>query len=318
MVYSIRSKSRSIISSMAALKTSVESTFASSPINRPAGSKTMKLEKIRDAQQGFTPVLKRRSFSKLETSSSSTAAALTRDRTSYKVQDVAKSCGGLDYFEEMKQRFLSFKKNKYFEELEHFQNLAKAQSPKFMVIACADSRVCPSYILGLQPGETFMIRNVANLVPPLENGPSETNAALEFAVNTLEVQNILVIGHSDCGGIQALMRMQDDVDSRQSLTENWVVNAKVAKFRTKAYTAHLSFDQQCRHCEKESISRSILNLLTYPWIEERVRKELLFIHGGYYDLLNCTFEKWTLDYKGSKVDEEEVGRHSIKDHSFWS
>ncbi|GAY41500.1 hypothetical protein CUMW_059930 [Citrus unshiu] len=190
MVYSIRSKSRSIISSMAALKTSVESTFASSPINRPAGSKT--------------------------------------------------------------------------------------------------------------------------------NGPSETNAALEFAVNTLEVQNILVIGHSDCGGIQALMRMQDDVDSRQSLTENWVVNAKVAKFRTKAYTAHLSFDQQCRHCEKESISRSILNLLTYPWIEERVRKELLFIHGGYYDLLNCTFEKWTLDYKGSKVDEEEVGRHSIKDHSFWS
>ncbi|ESR47079.1 Beta carbonic anhydrase 5 [Citrus sinensis] len=290
MVYSIRSKSRSIISSMAALKTSVESTFASSPINRPAGSKTMKLEKIRDAQQGFTPVLKRRSFSKLETSSSSTAAALTRDRTSYKVQDVAKSCGGLDYFEEMKQRFLSFKKNKYFEELEHFQNLAKAQSPKFMVIACADSR----------------------------NGPSETNAALEFAVNTLEVQNILVIGHSDCGGIQALMRMQDDVDSRQSLTENWVVNAKVAKFRTKAYTAHLSFDQQCRHCEKESISRSILNLLTYPWIEERVRKELLFIHGGYYDLLNCTFEKWTLDYKGSKVDEEEVGRHSIKDHSFWS
>lgn len=234
------------------------------------------------------------------------------------MQDVAKSCGGLDYFEEMKQRFLSFKKNKYFEELEHFQNLAKAQSPKFMVIACADSRVCPSYILGLQPGETFMIRNVANLVPPLENGPSETNAALEFAVNTLEVQNILVIGHSDCGGIQALMRMQDDVDSRQSLTENWVVNAKVAKFRTKAYTAHLSFDQQCRHCEKESISRSILNLLTYPWIEERVRKELLFIHGGYYDLLNCTFEKWTLDYKGSKVDEEEVGRHSIKDHSFWS
>ncbi|KDO81158.1 hypothetical protein CISIN_1g020134mg [Citrus sinensis] len=187
MVYSIRSKSRSIISSMAALKTSVESTFASSPINRPAGSKTMKLEKIRDAQQGFTPVLKRRSFSKLETSSSSTAAALTRDRTSYKVQDGAKSCGGLDYFEEMKQRFLSFKKNKYFEELEHFQNLAKAQSPKFMVIACADSRVCPSYILGLQPGETFMIRNVANLVPPLENGPSETNAALEFAVNTLEV-----------------------------------------------------------------------------------------------------------------------------------
>ncbi|MQK22544.1 carbonic anhydrase, partial [Escherichia coli] len=83
--------------------------------------------------------------------------------------------------------------------------------PKFMVIACADSRVCPSNILGFQPGEVFMIRNIANLVPVMKNGPSECNAALEFAVTTLQVENILVIGHSSCAGIETLMNMQEDV-----------------------------------------------------------------------------------------------------------
>ncbi|XP_071692549.1 beta carbonic anhydrase 5, chloroplastic-like isoform X2 [Rutidosis leptorrhynchoides] len=86
--------------------------------------------------------------------------------------------------------------------------------PKFLVISCADSRVCPSYIIGFQPGEAFVVRNIANLVPPFENGPCETNAALEFSVNTLEVENILVTGHSCCGGIRALMSMEDEEKSR--------------------------------------------------------------------------------------------------------
>ncbi|MED6159809.1 Beta carbonic anhydrase 5, chloroplastic [Stylosanthes scabra] len=119
-----------------------------------------------------------------------------------------------DIFSDLKDRFFRFKKNKYMKNIQHFQELALAQAPKFMVIACADSRVCPSHILGFQPGEAFMIRNVGNLVPPFEHGPSETNAALEFAVNTLKVEHILVIGHSCCGGIRALMSMQDDANER--------------------------------------------------------------------------------------------------------
>lgn len=244
---------------------------------------------------------------------SSRPHGLTQELMNFKVGDVGKTDGGHDLFAEMNERFLNFKKHKYMGELEHFQTLADVQSPKFFVVACADSRVCPSNILGFQPGEAFMIRNVANLVPPLENGPSETNAALEFAVNTLEVENILVIGHSNCAGIQALMSMQDDVDSR-SLVQKWVVNGKLAKLRTKADAGHLNFDQQCRHCEKESINRSLLNLLTYPWIQDKVRKELLSLHGGYYDFMNCTFEKWTLDLKGTSI---EGGRYSFKDQAFW-
>ncbi|CAH8278195.1 unnamed protein product [Arabidopsis lyrata] len=92
-----------------------------------------------------------------------------------------------DVFDDMKQRFLAFKKD----NLEHYKNLADVQAPKckqqFLVIACADSRVCPSTVLGFQPGDAFTVRNIANLVPSYESGPTETKAALEFSVNTLNV-----------------------------------------------------------------------------------------------------------------------------------
>ncbi|XP_065881083.1 beta carbonic anhydrase 5, chloroplastic-like isoform X2 [Euphorbia lathyris] len=203
------------------------------------------------------------------------------------VASVEQENNRLDFFKEMKLRFLNFKKHKYLEEVEHFQNLAELQSPKFMVIACVDSRVCPCNILGFEPGEAFMVRNVANLVPSFEKGPTETNAALEFAV-----ENIFVIGHSNCAGIQALMSMKNN---SSSFVEKWVGTAEVARLRTEAQASHLSFDQQCKHCEKEAINLSLHNLLSYPWIKERVRKQLLCIHGGYYDFVNCTFQKWTLD-----------------------
>ncbi|KAG8364154.1 hypothetical protein BUALT_Bualt19G0097400 [Buddleja alternifolia] len=220
-----------------------------------------------------------------------------------------------DHFKKLKHRFLGFKKDKYLQNLEHYQSLSESQEPKFMVIACADSRVCPSSILGFQPGEAFVVRNVANLVPPHENGPTETNAALEFAVNSLEVENILVVGHSCCGGIKALMSLQDEVNS-SSFIKSWVVVGSPARIKTKAAASNLGFDQQCRHCEKESINRSLLNLLTYPWIEDRVIKGTLSIHGGYYDFIDCTFEKWSLDYKGSSSKTDEG--YSIKNREFWT
>ncbi|KAK4776601.1 hypothetical protein SAY86_005289 [Trapa natans] len=218
-----------------------------------------------------------------------------------------------ELFDELKNRFLSFKRNTYLENMEHYKDLAKSQSPKFMVIACADSRVCPSVILGFQPGEAFMIRNVANLVPPFEHGPSETNAALEFAVNTLQVENILVIGHSCCGGIQALMSMQNVSDDSSSFIKSWVRVGRNASISTKAAASGLSFDQQCRHCEKESVNRSLSNLLTYPWIEESVMRGTLSLHGSYYNFIDCTFEKWTLDYMARSIK----GSAAIKNQSFW-
>ncbi|XP_062097931.1 beta carbonic anhydrase 5, chloroplastic-like isoform X1 [Humulus lupulus] len=235
--------------------------------------------------------------------------------TNFIVKNVPKTKNEVEMFDDIKQRFLSFKKRVYSEKLEHYQRLAEVQVPKFMVIACADSRVCPSNILGFQPGEAFMIRNVANLVPPLENGPSETNAALEFAVNTLEVENILVIGHSRCGGIETLMSMQDELSS--SFIHKWITKAKFAKLKTRNVARSYSFDEQCRHCEKESVNRSLLNLLTYPWIEDRVKNNLVSIHGGYYDFLNCTFEKWILDVNNDSSNIDGA-KYLFKDHEIWS
>ncbi|MFS7919946.1 putative carbonic anhydrase [Helianthus anomalus] len=220
-----------------------------------------------------------------------------------------------DSFREMRNRFLSFKKEKYLENLECYKELAQAQAPKFLVISCADSRVCPSYILGFQPGEAFIVRNVANFVPPFENGPCETNAALEFSVNDLQVENILVTGHSCCGGIRALMSMDDE--EKSSFIKNWVKVGKAAKSTTKATASNLSFDQQCKHCEKESINNSLMNLLSYPWVKERVAKGLLSLHGGYYDFVDCTYEKWTLDYL-KNIQKQETGEYAIKNREFWS
>ncbi|CAM8938849.1 unnamed protein product [Rhodiola kirilowii] len=242
------------------------------------------------------------------------APGLTQERNIEKMETAAQK---ENVFDEMKQRFLQFKKEKYLGDPERYENLAKAQAPKFLVIACADSRVCPSNILGFQPGDAFIVRNVANLVPPVENGPSETKAALEFSVNTLKVKNILVVGHSCCGGIRALMGMEEDKVDSNSFIHSWVITGKNARLSTKAVASDLSFDQQCTHCEKESINRSLVNLLGYPWIKEKVNEGSLCLHGGYYNFVDCTFEKWTLDRKEDQTDKAGDG-YFIKNREFWS
>ncbi|KAF8087598.1 hypothetical protein N665_0576s0006 [Sinapis alba] len=195
-------------------------------------------------------------------------------------------------------------------QIEKFQALAIAQSPKekkqVMVIGCADSRVCPSYVLGFQPGEAFTIRNVANLITPIQNGPTETNSALEFAVTTLQVENIIVMGHSNCGGIAALMNHQSHLEQ----PSRWVMNGKAAKLRTQEASSHLSFDEQCRNCEKESIKDSMVNLITYPWIRDRVKSGEVKIHGCYYNLSECSLENWRLSSDNNRneffVSDKEI------------
>lgn len=217
-----------------------------------------------------------------------------------------------DYLGEMRQRFLRFKRQKYLPQIEKFQALAIAQSPKVMVIGCADSRVCPSYVLGFQPGEAFTIRNVANLITPIQNGPTETNSALEFAVTTLKVENIIVMGHSNCGGIAALMNHENHLEQPSSLVERWVLNGKAAKLRTQEASSHLSFDEQCRNCEKESIKDSVLNLITYPWIRDKVKTGEVKIHGCYYNLSDCSLEKWRLN------SDKNSNEFYVSDKEIWN
>ncbi|KAK8534048.1 hypothetical protein V6N12_047446 [Hibiscus sabdariffa] len=111
----------------------------------------------------------------------------------------------------LKDGFIYFKKEKYDKNPALYAELAKGQSPKYMIVACSDSRVCPSHVLDIQPGEAFVVRNVANMVPPYDQTKyAGIGSAIEYAVLHLKVQEIVVIGHSACGGIKGLMSFPFD------------------------------------------------------------------------------------------------------------
>nr|AJA06257.1 beta-type carbonic anhydrase 3-like protein [Brassica juncea] len=210
-----------------------------------------------------------------------------------------KSKKSSDAVERIQSGFIHFKTHKYLKKPSLYNALAKSQNPKFLVFACSDSRVSPSHILNFQPGEAFEIRNIANMVPLFDKTQhSGTGAAMEYPITKLNVENILVIGHSRCGGIEALMSIEDDAAPNKSIfIENWVKIGTSAKNKIKQEYGDLSFEEQCTHCEKEAVNVTLGNLLSYPFVRERVEKGKLALRGAHYDFVNGTFELWDLDVK---------------------
>ncbi|EYU31260.1 hypothetical protein ABFS82_12G117200 [Erythranthe guttata] len=202
-----------------------------------------------------------------------------------------------DPVERIRTGFEHFKKENYEKNPELYGALAKGQSPKFLVFACSDSRVCPSHVLNFQPGEAFMVRNIASMVPPFDQKKySGMGAAIEYAVIHLKVENILVIGHSCCGGIKGLMSIPDDGTTQSDFIEEWVNICKVAKAKVKTECNTLDFTEQCTQLEKEAVNVSLGNLLTYPYVREAVVKNAISLRGAHYDFVKGTFEHWNLDY----------------------
>ena len=183
------------------------------------------------------------------------------------------------------QYFSKDKANALYEKL-----VAEGQSPKTMVIACSDSRVDPSIILESQPGELFIVRNVANLVPPYDNDPKHhgTSAALEFAVQTLQVSNIIILGHSHCGGIRALLASSPKpyTTEAHSFIDSWMKIAEVAKAITLSECSHSDISEKEKMCEEQSLRISLKNLMTFPWIHERVAKGELHLYAWRFDLIS--------------------------------
>lgn len=182
------------------------------------------------------------------------------------------------FFEGYRQfREQYFRENK--EQIEAL--MAKGQKPKAMMIACSDSRIDPSLKFGVSPGELFIVRNVANLVPPYgpDNAYHGTSAALEFAVRVLQVEHVIVMGHAKCGGIHALMQHEHRQDDYIS---SWMKIAEPARNFALAKTKEPAVAQ--RMCEQEAVKTSLSNLMTFPWVAERVRTGKLELHGWYFDL----------------------------------
>lgn len=159
----------------------------------------------------------------------------------------------------------------------------KGQSPKAMVISCCDSRVEPSAVLGTIPGDLFMVRNVANLVPPFvdDNKHHGTSAALEYAIDQLEIPNIIILGHAMCGGIKALIDGSVDSEDDSIFISNWMSIAQDAKNNSSCCSHDKDAFQ--KHVEQSSILNSLKNLMTFPFIKERVEDGRVELHGWYFD-----------------------------------
>ncbi|KAM6594314.1 hypothetical protein CsatA_002017 [Cannabis sativa] len=189
--------------------------------------------------------------------------------------------------------FLSNKFNKY---PCLFNELADSQSPKFLVFACSDSRVSPSHILNFQPGEAFMARNIGNLIPLFDRLKySGVGSIIEYAVKNLKVENILVIGHSRCGGIERLMSYPEDGSARFDFIDDWVSIAQAAKDKVKAEHSHLSFEEQWNICAEEAVNISLKNLHSYPFVQRGVEEKTITLRGGYYDFVGGSFKLWELE-----------------------
>ncbi|MBW7852231.1 MAG: carbonic anhydrase [Rhodospirillales bacterium] len=185
--------------------------------------------------------------------------------------------------ERLIEGFLVFRETYYERHRPLFDALARGgQSPQAMIISCCDSRVDPGRIFSAGPGDIFVVRNVANLVPPY--GPDDayhgTSAALEFAVKTLQVEHIIVLGHARCGGIGALL---DERAGGEFITP-WMAIAHPARERAKELGQGQPPEAMQRICEQQTVLVSLGNLMTFPWIRERVEDGRLALHGWYFDL----------------------------------
>lgn len=159
----------------------------------------------------------------------------------------------------------------------------EGQSPRTMVVACCDSRVDPAIITDCDPGDLFVVRNVANLVPPYETTGHYhgTSAALEFAVRTLGVRHVIVLGHARCGGIRALLEGMSGEDGAGEFIRPWMMIADEAR---SAHQFGRDRSARARAVEQAAIRVSLGNLLSFPWVGRRVESGMLQVHGWYFDL----------------------------------
>lgn len=167
-----------------------------------------------------------------------------------------------------------------------YQRLStEGQSPKTLLIGCSDSRVDPAILTGASPGELFVVRNVANLIPPCEPsaiGFHGTSSAIEFAVVSLKVENIIILGHRQCGGIRALMSRE--AADTESFTRQWMSIAEEA--RDKVFSEHPNADQDtlCRLGEMEALRVSLKNVYSFPFVREAVEQRQMNVIAVYFDL----------------------------------
>lgn len=186
-------------------------------------------------------------------------------------------------------RFRRFKFRHFTPNQERYEELAaQGQSPEVMVVSCCDSRVDPETVFSAMPGELFVVRNVANLVPPYEiNGKYHgVSAALEFAALNLRVRHIVVMGHSGCGGVRSCLEEDATRQSEAQFIRNWMSMLDESRAHVLAAFPGQPLPVQRMELEREAVRTSIDNLRTFPCIKILEGNGRLALHGTYFDILN--------------------------------
>ena len=193
--------------------------------------------------------------------------------------------------------YKNFMSGRYVEERERFQTLAEeGQKPQTLVIACCDSRAAPETVFNARPGELFVVRNVANMVPPYEpDGQYHgTSAALEFAVEGLKVRNILVLGHGRCGGIHAALSENAEPLSPGDFIGKWTHLLKPAAEQINANSIMTAGERQTA-LERISIRNSLTNLRSFPNVVAAEKQGKVKLFGAWFDI--SSGELWIMDPK---------------------
>ncbi|HWK36766.1 carbonic anhydrase [Sphingomonas sp.] len=201
-------------------------------------------------------------------------------------------------FTDLVAGYRRFRTEGWSEQRERWAQLSEGQAPRVMVIACSDSRVDPAQIFDVSPGEIFVVRNIANLVPPFELGGGRhgVSAALEFAVTQLEVPEIVVMGHGTCGGVAAALsrRFEGAPPGEGGFIAHWVDLLDEARDRILAEFGNTP--EAVRAMELETVRVSIANLRTFPCIPEREAAGKLKLRGAYFAIRDG--ELWVMDDAG--------------------
>ena len=192
----------------------------------------------------------------------------------------------MTHFADMIEGYRRFRNGGWAEQRERWEQLAEGQSPKVMIIACSDSRSEPSQIFDTNPGEIFVVRNVAALVPPFETTPGRhgVSAALEFAVQFLKVEEIVVMGHGMCGGCHAALHrsMEGAEPGRGGFIADWIAMLDDASAQIRSEHADIDNREAGRAMELAAVRVSLDNLMTFPCIQEKVRRGTLNLCGAFF------------------------------------
>lgn len=193
--------------------------------------------------------------------------------------------------------YRNFMAGRYQDQRDRYRVLAEqGQKPNTLVVACCDSRAAPEMIFDSIPGELFVVRNVANMVPPYEPDGQyhSTSAALEFAVQALRVQDIIVMGHGRCGGIRAALDPNSEPLSPGDFIGKWMNLVAPAAEQIQGNSVMTPAERQTA-LERISIRNSITNLRTFPCVKILEERGKLKIHGAWFDISNG--ELWLMDPK---------------------